>query len=302
MITLSEGVRRKESKVAQNIIDEILNAVIDTFRFRITQMESWKNDTSVSLGGTLISSWHPEEESGKSPGEMFSEVLPSNVVVIKGTIEIPRKCDVKIDVNMWSPIRKIYSDVLIDTAVNERESIIDLLWTEKGKNLTIDLVKALARIRTEIDGRQRKTVSEVVMSPGVEDSDQFYASDYIGFYSAKAKPYYLLKKMISGALRYEEADTKLKSKLELFNLDKFAKRVYDISVVKRKFEVVDKRVAQLPIGSILFLARDKESFSTFAQDVREHIVKPSLEPLDYEENIIRKIEKSIESQDIKPLN
>lgn len=302
MITLSEGVRRREDKISYDITEKIIQALVDTFEFKILKIESWKNETSPSLGGKLLNNWqfndaHDEEQTFRGA---MTQVL-SNILVVKGNIKTPKPCAVEVEFNIWSPLRKLYSDVLIDTSPNERDSIIDILWTEKGKTLSIGLVKQLAKIRTEIDGRQRKTVSEILLSPEVEETDQFYAEDYIGFYSSRAKPYYLLKRMINGALKSQGAEEKIKSKLGLFNLDKFARKVYDISAVKRKFEVIDKRVAQLPIGSIFFLARDRDGFQSFAKDVSEQIVKPSLEPLESEDDIIRKIEQNIEKQGLRPL-
>lgn len=302
MITLSEGVRRKEQNISYDITKKIIDVLIDTFAFKIIKIESWKNETSSSLGGKLTDTWQPSDSQNEEQTfrEAISQVL-TNIVVVKGSIEMPKKCLVEVEFNNWSPLRKLYSDVLIDTSPNERDTIIDILWTEKGKTLTIDLIQKLAKIRTEIDGRLRKTISEVLLSPEVVDTDQFDVEDYIGFYSSKAKPYHLLKRMINSALKSQDGEEKLKSKLGLFNLDKFARKVYNISLVKRKFEVVDKRVAQLSIGSIFFLAKDRNSFQTFAKDISEHIVKPSIEPLESEDDIIKKIEQNIEKQDLKPL-
>ncbi len=300
MITLSEGVRRKDVNTAFSVVSDILKSLTDTFKFQITEVNSWKKETSPSLGGEVVKKWMPEQASEENQFKsMMEEVLKSNILLVKGTIQKPDVKRVEVEFNLWSKTRKVYSDVLIDTSPSERENIIDVLWTESGQALTIDFVRSIAQIRTMIDGKNRKTVSEAVLSPELNDSDHFMVPNYIGFYSSKGQPYLLLKKVITNAVKAPGSGKTAASKLGLFNIDRFSKRVFELGIVQKRFEVVDRRVAKLPLGSLFFMAKDKESFTSLAEDINKQIVVPSLDSLDTEEDILERIKLKLETQDVK---
>lgn len=301
MVTLTNGVRRRrEVDVATKVVFDTTKAVMKALNFRIQEVEVWKNQTSISLGGEKVQTWVPPDEGEIFPfNSLINNLLKSNILLLKGEIEKPSKHKVEIEYNIWSGARKMYSDILIDTAPSEHDTIVDLLWTNDGQVLTIELIKQMAKIRTEIEGRKRRTIHEVIISPEINDSDDFSPEDYIGFYSSKAKPYVLLKRMITGAVKNPEGEKNIASKLSLLNIDKFSKKVYDISAVKRRFEVIDERVARMPLGSIFFMAKDKGSFSSFATDIKEMIVMPSLEPLQYEDELIKRIEEKLERHGVR---
>lgn len=299
-IMLSEGVRRRETEINKDILRNIIQALQDVFRFSLKSVEIWRNDTSKSLGGELIQSW---ENDGKDDDVIYSDTIPylfkSNILRFSGNIEKPVKCSLEVEFNIWSPARKVYSDVLIDTAPTERSTIVDLLWLEEGQSLSIDFISRIAKIRTLVDGRNRKTVSEAVISPIVGESDQFEIDDYIGFYSSKGKPYLLLKRVLTGSTKRKDNGKNIAAKIGLFNVDKFSRRVYELGIVRKKFEVVDQRVSQLPIGSIFFKARDRSSFSSFVNDVNENIILPSVQPLESEDEILKKIEDNLKRVGVK---
>ncbi|MDS0257754.1 hypothetical protein ApAK_08795, partial [Thermoplasmatales archaeon AK] len=81
-----------------------------------------------------------------------------------------------------------------------------------------------------------------------------------------------------------------------------SRKIYELGIVRNKFEVLDKRVVPIPIGSIFFKARDKQSFRTFVEDVKKQIIEPSVEPLDVERDILNKIEANLKKWNVKSLD
>lgn len=300
-ISLSEGVRKIDPEVVQDVLTDISRVLNDSFGFTPGWVRVWKNDTAASLGGELVEERQiRQDQSSDFLKDVVSPLLSAKIVQLGGHIEKPVSSKVQIEFNIWTSLRKVYSDVMIDTDPSERETIVDVLWGEGGQELAIDFVRRMAEIRTVVDGKRRKTITEMVISPEVNDTDHFQVKGYLGFYSSKAKPYILLKKMIISKTKDAEGGKQVASKLRLFNLDRFSKRVYNLGIVRKKFEVIDRSVSQLPIGSIFFMARNQESFSSFAEEVTQHIVMPSLEPLDDEETIIGRIEQNLYREGVNP--
>ena len=84
MITLSEGVRRKDVNTAFSVVSDILKSLTDTFKFEITEVNSWKKETSPSLGGEVVKKWMPEQASEENQFKsMMEEVLKSTILLVK---------------------------------------------------------------------------------------------------------------------------------------------------------------------------------------------------------------------------
>lgn len=304
MVTLSDAVRKKDSAVSLELTTNFLHILQDTFEFNHKSIEVWENETSRSLGGKLVEKVEIKDE--KLIDETFvnltDQLLKSNILIIRGEIKTPKKLDLWVQFNIWSNVRKVYSDVFIDTSPEEKDTIIDVFWTERGQSLAVDFISKISHIRTAIDGKKHKTVVECIISPLVDDASELEVDGLVGFYSSKAKPYYLLKRIISNLIKYSDSATNYREKLDLINLDKLSRKIYELGIVRNKFEVIDKRVVPISIGSTFFKARDRESFKSFVEDVKKQIVEPSLEPLDYEKAILTRIETNLKKWNVQSLD
>lgn len=304
MVTLSDAVRKKDSAVSLDLTINFLHILQDTFEFNYKSIEVWENETSPSLGGKLIEKVEIKDEKPIDDTfvKLTDQLLKSYILTIKGEIRTPKRLNLWVQFNIWSNVRKVYSDVFIDTSPEETDTIIDAFWTERGQSLTVDFISKISHIRTTVDGKKHKTVVECIISPVVNDASELEVDGLVGFYSSKAKPYYLLKKIISNLARNSDSTKNYREKLDLINLDKLSRKIYELGIVRNKFEVIDKRVVPISIGSTFFKARDKESFKSFVEDVKKQIVEPSLEPLDYEKAILTKIETNLQKWNVKSLD
>ena len=66
MISLSEAVRKRNFDVTSEIVFKIKNILESVFGFKLKNVETWKNETSKSMGGNLISKDTLNEEDGKN--------------------------------------------------------------------------------------------------------------------------------------------------------------------------------------------------------------------------------------------
>ncbi|MDS0256445.1 hypothetical protein ApAK_01935, partial [Thermoplasmatales archaeon AK] len=229
MVTLSDAVRKKESKISLELTNNIINVLQGVFGFEGKALEVWERETSTSLGGKLVASaeWNKGDYEGKF-SEYTDQLLSAHILVVKGVINIPTKLKLWAQFNTWSNLRKAYSDVFIDTDPCEKDTIVDVFWTKDGQHLPIDFVSRMAGIRIFVDGKNRKAVAECNISPYVTHTNEFDVDGIVGIYSSKAKPYFLLKSIMNKLVKDSERGKNYQEKLDLINIERLSRKIYEL--------------------------------------------------------------------------
>jgi hypothetical protein len=258
-------------------------------------VELWYDAPSIALGGELR-----KEKSAQNLFEAYeilqndlrniqNQDLRRTIVIFRGVWKIE---DIELagyfSIHNSMEWRKVYGDIEISAyPKDDIEDIVDALWLTNDINGMID--KFIGNLYQDIS-KLRIAISQVVFCHGIWNKD-----DPAGIMAI------LLVGERRGLLRiFYDARRKEKS----WDLEPMAKPLDTTFLLDtlEQTKIVEERinerlerdlVAELPAGSKLYIAKQRDSFGKLYDDISNAVIKPALAKLPKDELVRQRIEEGL---------
>ncbi|MCL5441524.1 MAG: hypothetical protein M1468_02535 [Candidatus Thermoplasmatota archaeon] len=288
-----------------SMVSDIINVMGDSAGFKVRSWEIWEDSTTEMLGGRKI---HVYPTSDGEEFDDFTSVIDKlrsgNIIVAKGSMTNPIEAEAHVDFYGTSSEVAVYSDVMIDT---EPIALVDILnmYPDKKGEIVNNIFNGFSELKVNIGGREKKLISEIVLSYGIPDDNM----QGIDSYHARNGEYNILKKLIvSTRESYENIipENKIREynrRTYLFDVKKLSEKIFKIDTVEKIWQRhIGKTIGVSRTHSFSYVSRKPGAFDMFIEDLREQVVYPSIEGLNDSDEVIKRIRDEINKKAKGPID
>lgn len=280
-----------------DVYNDLIRITRSAFKFEPNSVEVWINSSNVSLGGhkTEALQWEDLNAERGLLDLVSSSVELDGILIINGSYENGEKtARIKIPENNRE--KRVYSDFFFETSAG----LYDELKENDASSMIMsqlfeDLDKLSINFETNVMGHKTMSKRRIVKNAFISDN----VPDIMGRME-ETSFLFMLQPMgnESTFVRYimRNVGTKFKEKydkdpLELFDSNKIAKRVSDIS---RKKGYFPEKYVSVKTGSIAYIARPHGDLDRMFEDYTSKVMEPILKNLYEQAKFDELMENSIE--------
>jgi hypothetical protein len=292
--------RTKTAKYYE-VIGDRLKACYETLKFFNGSLffpqeaEVWFSAPSEALGGTLSRTFPAQNpfEATNAIHEYLKSLqypdLRKTLVVFRGSWDIDgTKLAGYFSIQNNLEWRRVYGDLEISAyAKGEVEDIVDALWLLQDSNGLID--RFMHDFHRHIQNLSIG-LSQVVFCRGIWTRED--PSNIMAIYLTGARR--SLLRLFYDALR-ESKEPDVVSKARPLNTSFLLDILEENKDVEIRINERLKRtmVAEVPIGSALYIAKERESFGKLFRDISSSVLKPAFAKLPKEEEVRERVEDGL---------
>lgn len=276
--------------------DEIINFFYRGRNFIPRNVTIWLKATSETLGGTLENEldMHDPYRTFQILREMIStkfytEELFSSIIVFNGIWNFDGlKLEGFISANNEYAWNRAYYDVEVDAYGNDEfEDLVDVFWE---KEMLDWLVPGFISQLERASRRQRAKPREIYFSIGAPERGE--VSNLIAIH---LPDWHDVIDFFYARLRRDKASW-IKNKVAPLDRYFFVSSIREQKIVHSIFKQIAKETSLIEKsgGSVIYIAKERDSFSKFYQKFKEAVFKPASQELPQADHIKKIIQKGLE--------
>jgi len=257
---------------------EIVNGILHSFDvFEFQKLYIKFNDSSEK--------YYFKDFSNENPFENY--ISQNKDFKIFGSIQKPKNTDIYLEFINDENEKKYYPDVIVETTVENNESIYDIflnMENEERIKLLEEWIKKLKETKISNPKIGIKNELKIISEVDISMNTPISGSSHLLYYNHKFKD--------SSILLYKKLQN-FSNDLKIYSLEPLSKRLNNLMSVKNIINGYQKKVYIENVGSILIISKTPEGLIELNKKLDEKVIKSVVSELKKSDEIFQNIEKNI---------